>query len=125
MKTIKFRAWFKPLKRMYLVKDLKFQRSGAITVMTNHNGGTAPNSYELMQFTGLEDKNGNYIYEGDLVRLNSDDTLIQQVVFKHGCFKFLLLMNGESEAFNHFNESQLEVIGNIYENPELLNGGSA
>lgn len=83
----------------------------------------------LMQFTGLTDKNGKEIYEGDKLR----DTLTGMTyVVKFGfCKKFAY--NGwyvENEAQNYFTSlngdystilnSQIEVVGNIYENPDLL-----
>ena len=67
-----------------------------------------PAGYEdLMQFTGLKDKNGKEIYEGDIVRQDYDNALCE-VKFISGCFS----------PFKH--DGQFVVIGNIYENPELL-----
>jgi len=87
---------------------------------------------ELMQFTGLKDKNGKEIYEGDIVRYDLGDREAElegeenrydyaQIVFYNG--QFLTLNHdgatlGEIVCFGQKN--QWEVIGNIYENPELI-----
>ncbi len=115
-KEIKFRAWFKPLKRMYAVRDMKFQRNGNITILTNNNGGTYPTNYELMQFTSLKDKNGKEIYEGDILFWkDGDDTCNVEVKFEDGCFT-----DGDG-CLNELNlEEKYEVIGNKFKNPELL-----
>ena len=71
---------------------------------------------ELMQFTGLLDKNGVEIYEGDLLKHHSSE-LLSEVIFNDGTFWMKNIM--WDNPLGRMND-QLEVIGNIYENPELL-----
>lgn len=81
------------------------------------------NENTLGQFTGLTDKNGVKIFEGDIVRYG--DT-IHKVVFeqRNGTAYFGLVYSPiETLPFGHYQDSrQLEVIGNIYDNPELIGG---
>ena len=83
------------------------------------------NENTLGQFTGLTDKNGVKIFEGDIVRYG--DT-IHKVVFeqRNGTAYFGLVYSPiETLQFGHYQDlRQLEVIGNIYENPELIGGES-
>lgn len=76
-------------------------------------------NYEVMQFTGLKDKNGKEIYEGDIVRLEQWEPEIYEVVFNRGGFCF---RHSDTDVFYHDAKyiEKGEVIGNIYENPELL-----
>lgn len=78
--------------------------------------GISQAAYELMQFTGLKDKNGKEIYEGDLVAHNASAKPID-VEFIDGTFEPF------SKSDFGWTSTLCEIIGNIYENPELLNGG--
>lgn len=75
------------------------------------------------QYTGLKDKNGTKIFEGDIVLLK-DDEEPYQVAFDESCFQ--VYGNSICYVMDNFYDHDIEVIGNIYDNPELLEGdGSA
>lgn len=78
----------------------------------------------LGEYTGLRDKNGKLIFEGDILRHNGGT--FHEVVFerRNGNAYFGWVMN-QLETWNFDLDflRQLEVIGNIHDNPELLNGG--
>jgi uncharacterized phage protein (TIGR01671 family) len=74
----------------------------------------------VMQFTGLHDKNGREIYEGDIVSWRRDDeTYTHSIRWSEAfaCFDFPMTVVQQMPQFY-----ELEVVGNIYENPELLEG---
>ena len=125
----KFRAWNKLASRMYIVNGLHFDR-GMVQYANNDNAirFIKLENIILMQSTGLHDKNGKEVFEGDILTNSIDimsikrhDTLGFYIDFK-GKIEFVAngadLEEFEEDAKEIAND--IEIIGNIYENPELL-----
>ncbi len=143
MREIKFRAWGIENKKMleviaygdcgYLNYPEGGFYSGEVGILYEgifDKEFLAEGKYELMQYTGLKDKNYKEIYEGDIVAFNDElkmeNTNIAEIIFdvNRGSFIRRLIHNifGETNDLNLTlgSASVLEVIGNKYENPELL-----
>jgi len=122
-RIIKFRAWDKQKKKMYYPKfETNIQIDDGYVGFTNGriDNGSFILDYnaEIMQFTGLHDKNGKEIYEGDVIEGTWNDKKVKGVVvFDEGMFGIEDVIGGDAYSLNRLNA---EVIGNIYENPELL-----
>ena len=127
----KFRAWSKLASRMYIVNGLYFDR-GMVQYANNDNSirFIKLENIILMQSTGLKDKNGKEIFEGDIITNGIDIVDVRN----HETLGFYTMVNGREVFFGHgtsieeFEEDIegfteiAEILGNIYENPELLEG---
>ena len=113
MRPIKFRAWNKSTD--YMMKDITITSKGTVF------GAFPQYQYILMQFTGLHDKNGKEIWEGDIVKsrvwLNGKDEgeFVGRIEYRAPRFLAIFEQNFEQSL-----QVNCEVIGNIYENPELM-----
>lgn len=131
-REIKFRAWHKFLKKMFKIGQITLEE-GIWNFEPNDRdfiGMSIPYqpSFVLMQYTGLHDKNGKEIYEGDIVYCQTKYGKAKAIIkFIDG--KFVAYWNsalthpenGHHIACYEINK-RFEVIGNIYDNPELLGG---
>jgi uncharacterized phage protein (TIGR01671 family) len=125
MRTYKFRAWDKKLKRMFIVYSMQLGADWIVYDSNNQKEGISV--FEdidavLMQFTGLKDKNGKEIYEGDIVKGTGFD---EGVEYKDLVGEVYQAQTGAwcvrcRHTMSLFDLPEPEVIGNIYENPELL-----
>lgn len=123
MREIKFRAW--DGEKMLSVMELNFCEDSHRVLGSGMLGDwyCLKDKLTLMQYTGLKDKNGKEIYEGDIIR-SSFGFVYGYVIFKDGSF----ITRQEREIFQlqdqtfmcDVNLCSTEIIGNIYENPELI-----
>lgn len=115
-REIKFRAWDKQNKSMEEVELL-----GDEVLRIKHAEWENREDFELMQYTGLKDKNGVEIYEGDIVRFDND---WYSEVYQHECGEwFAAHFSIWENISNDGKENSWEVIGNKYEDLELLKEG--
>lgn len=119
MREIKFRAWFGKFKEMYTVKMIDLQKEIAYFDKYNYRSFY---DIELMQYTGLYDKKGKEIYEGDIVKLRANHGIgVVKYYDEWGAFviEYIKPRPLAVLGMNYYKED-IEVLGNIYENPELL-----
>ncbi|WP_273931966.1 YopX family protein [Lacticaseibacillus paracasei] len=126
-REIKFRAWDNLENRWYeptfegyrgKIEEIMLSPRGRLTMRTMTeliDESMFPNRFELMQYTGLKDKNGREIYEGDIVKNEYGKVMDIQydprsAAFGVGDYYFGTIGSGKI----------IEVIGNIFENPKLL-----
>ena len=112
MRENKYRAWDKCNKKMYSYKDIEWWPIRALN--------SDADVYEFIQYTGLKDKKGKEIYEGDIIRYYHYKRKIEKT---WGAFGF----QAERDRFMTLHEicdagsiHKIEIIGNIHENSELL-----
>ncbi|HAA8551795.1 TPA: hypothetical protein RF358_001751 [Listeria monocytogenes] len=132
MRAIGFRAFVKRKKKMLPVTDLCFNETEAVGVSGCGNAKCTLcvdwysfDDVVLMQYTGLKDKNGKKIFEGDIV-INSNGQ-IGYIAFLVQEAGFVVVLKNSDYRLGHRNTNECyerathhKIIGNIHENPELL-----
>ena len=130
MRTIKFRGkrvnggeWVKSMTISYgTIKRKAYEMF--FEILPNKWVGVVPET--VGQFTGMLDKNGKEIYEGDIIQSKmpiSGELFNLEVAFKNGSFGTIGDITGELLPLIECDLTEYIVIGNIHDNPELLEGG--
>ena len=122
MREIKFRAWDIKRKGMEYIDDLYWFEEEGVHEIEDGKARGAYATYEIMQYTGLKDKNGRGIYEGDIVRVPAGYGGDYRYPEYLGAVSYQVneFVVECGECFQDFQWSELEVIGNVHEHPELL-----
>jgi len=129
-RELKFRVWDVETKRFFKT-DYNEHLSVAIsvdgkTLYQNYVGGDKEIGKDVIiqQFTGLKDRHEKEIYEGDIVKVYSEEfeneNFTGEVIFDEGSFLTWINKNDIRGVWNLWSGDDIEVIGNIMENPELL-----
>ncbi|MCM8710516.1 YopX family protein [Clostridium sp. SYSU_GA19001] len=149
MREFKFRAWHKTLKIMFDVDMINLCHNEVVLVAINEEQLkllkkihkrklieydnnkliTSLDTIELMQFTGMIDENGQDVYEGDIVKYFEYDEGLEELVnlgvgevYFDDNYECNFTIKGEEP--NSLGRYILKVVGNIYENPELIGEGN-
>lgn len=129
MREIKYRAWNISCKEY--IYNIEQENDGCIGPCDCFGDYLHNDNYIVEQYTGLKDKNGKEIYEGDIIRYLEYSNPIEALAKGEGQYNFAPIGWDETGGafrcmdyyLNEFDYTEeVEIIGNIHETPELLNG---
>lgn len=136
MRELKLRAWIKEKNKMCQVHSIHMGTKKVIVSIAMGNRSLQFEQVELMQYTGLKDKNGKEIYEGDVVesatmKYSVGETIKGVVKYADKWATFYLAIKNRHGVgialdsvhawyYDEDGEISVEIIGNRFENPELL-----
>ena len=140
MRELKYRAWHKEHKQMYwfdlMWGNLYGSGSGYIgmcpfgiprkyiNITSDNREEISPQDCEIMQYTGLKDKHGKEVYEGDILQVDYSKRVVE-VAWRKGTWvakyedEYLCPLMGVP-GFAGYDSTEIEIIGNVYETPEFL-----
>ena len=126
MREYKFRVWDTENKEMLKVQELDFEDTfygGRLSIRTDqYNDYFDIEDMILMQYTGLKDRNGKEIYEGDIVYIMPEDER-GIIRWDNETARYVVIYDNIISDFDNWYGKDLEVIGNEFDNPELLEEG--
>ena len=128
MREIEFRAWNKEKKIMCFDNedDSASYWDGVYSSdigLINHSLKRMRQEYVIMQYTGKKDKNETKIFEGDIVLVDEYEQEIAIIKWDEECGNFYFESDNLYLTFDEYYANELEVVGIIYQNPELLGDG--
>ncbi len=119
MDRFKFRVW-DIRRKLYITNGTIDIRNGIFATL----GLEEAKKFIPEQCTGLKDKNGNLIYEGDILKSIFSDEKLYEVIWCADCYKLRVFTKSSRKTLEYLGlkntKTSYEIIGNIHENPELL-----
>ena len=124
MREIKFRG--KTLARKWLYGSLRVLGGKYAGISCNRDDGSSfygrVKADTVGQYTGMKDCDGTEIYEGDIVSTDDEDEELAIIKWGDDTLKFVVTHGNVYSDLGEYYPREIEVIGNIYDNPELLGG---
>ncbi|MGH1274030.1 YopX family protein [Bacillus cereus] len=115
MRSIKFRVWNLMSKKM-----MDWGEIFDLPAWEIFPGTPEQRAFNVMQYTGLKDKNGKEIYEGDILEFSGNVVALGIVKYNENFATFQACNGNSGWLFGNESGTNIEILGNIYENPELV-----